>query len=58
MQMDGADGETIVDVGKAAEAVSVEGETSSFLYATESLCMRCGENVCCSPEQIGHLSFL
>ncbi|MQM09398.1 hypothetical protein Taro_042263 [Colocasia esculenta] len=37
-------GETIVDVGAAAEAVSGEGEASAFLYATESLCMRCGEN--------------
>ncbi|CAA7396647.1 unnamed protein product [Spirodela intermedia] len=42
--MDGGGGETIVEVGKAAETVSEEGETSSFLYATESLCMRCGEN--------------
>ncbi|XP_078434019.1 uncharacterized protein LOC144705292 [Wolffia australiana] len=42
--MDSGSGEMIVEVGKAAEAVSEEGETSSFLYATESLCMRCGEN--------------
>lgn len=38
-------GDSIVDVGTAARTVCGDGETTSFLYSLESLCMRCGEDV-------------
>lgn len=38
------EGNTIVDVGSAAEAVSAEDDASAPLHQIESLCMRCGEN--------------
>ncbi|KMZ62218.1 Zinc finger protein ZPR1 [Zostera marina] len=37
-------GDSIVDVGTAARTVCGDGETTSFLYSLESLCMRCGED--------------
>lgn len=38
-------GNSIVDVGSVVEAISTDNEDAP-LYQIESLCMRCGENVC------------
>lgn len=37
-----------IDVGSVVEAVSADHSFGAPLYVVESLCMRCGENVCLS----------
>lgn len=35
-----------IDVGSVVEAVSADHSFGAPLYVVESMCMRCGENVC------------
>lgn len=37
-----------IDVGSVVEAVSADHSFGAPLYVVESMCMRCGENVCFS----------
>ncbi|KAG5388977.1 hypothetical protein IGI04_030518 [Brassica rapa subsp. trilocularis] len=46
-----------MDVGSVVEAVSADHSFGAPLYVVESMCMRCGENVCLSPR-LGTTRFL
>ena len=41
-----------MDVGSVVEAVSADHSFGAPLYVVESMCMRCGENVCLSPRLV------